>query len=97
MSFQYLLLDTHIALQCIFVAFSTSGWKECHLISSERRARLMSQVPEHNMSQLLPNQEDTNANNDQNGGNFQSFQDFIENSYFVQIATFFHRCSMRDA
>ena len=86
MSFQYLLLYTqsHIALQCIFVTFSTSGWKECHLISSKRRARLKSQVAEH-MSQLLPNQEDTNANTmlTKMVANLKVF-----NLHFVQIETF---------
>lgn len=57
----------------------------------------MSQVPEHNMSQLLPKQEDTNANNGPKWLQFSKFSRLIENSYFVQIATFFHRCSMRDA
>lgn len=35
----------------------------------------MSQVPEHNMSQLLPNQEYTNANNGPKWRQFSSFQD----------------------
>jgi len=78
-----------ISLQCIFVAFSTSGWKECHLISSERRARLMSQVPEHNMSQLLPNQEDTNANNGPKWWQFSKFSRLRRKFAFCSNCNFF--------
>ena len=78
-----------ISLQCIFVAFSTSGWKECHLISSERRARLMSQVPEHNMSQLLPNQEDTNANNGPKWRQFSKFSRLRRKFAFCSNCNFF--------
>lgn len=61
--FQY-LSRSHIALQRILAAFSTSGWKECHIFSNEIKGRLKLRVPEH-ASELLPNRDETNANSGQ--------------------------------